>query len=102
MKKTILELQKEQYGQEIKRPTIQQDIYEDLADNNFWLYFNINYKKCKTAELASLLETLKIYESRVFETGDKDLFFEHLDKFLKISIAIKAELLSRKDNKKKK
>lgn len=96
MKKTIRELQMEQYGREIKWSNIGQNIYEDLADDNFWLYFNIDYKKCQTTDLLSLLQTIRVYQSRTIATEDKDFWFQNLDKFLKISIAIKAELLTRK------
>lgn len=88
--KTIKELQVEQYGREIRFSGYGQNVDEDITEKDFWLYFNIDYKKCKTTDLLSLLKTLRVYQSR-----DKDFNNKHQEKLLKIIKPIKAELSMR-------
>jgi hypothetical protein len=88
--KTIKELQVEQYGREIIFRSYNQNVDEDMSEKDFWLYFNIDYKKCKTIDLLSLLKTLRVYQSR-----DKDFNNKHQENLLKIIKPIKAELSTR-------
>jgi len=83
--KTISELQIEQYGKEIVWESYRYNIFEYITDKNFWTYFNIDYKQCKTKELLSLLQTLRVYESRC----------GNVNRWLKTCNAIKNELSNR-------
>lgn len=83
--KTISQLQIEQYGKEITWESYGYNIFEYITDENFWLHFNINYKECDTKGLLSLLQTLRVYESRI----------EDVEKFYCVKNAIKKELSNR-------
>jgi hypothetical protein len=88
--KTISELQIEQYGTTISWNGCGQNVDDDLSDKDFWLYFNIDYKQCKTKELLSLLKILRVYQSR-----DKEFNNKHQEDLLKIINPIKSELSTR-------
>ena len=88
--KTIKQLQIEQYGREIKSWSYGQNVNEDMSEKDFWLYFNIDYKQCKTLELLSLLNTLRVYQSRYFS-----LHLITNERLYKIEKAIKGELATR-------
>ena len=88
--KTIKELQIEQYGREITWWSYGQNVDKDMSKKDFWLYFNIDYKQCKTLELLSLLNSLRVYQSRYFS-----LHLTTNERLSKIAKALKAELATR-------
>lgn len=90
MKKTIIDLQKEQYGEPIAWYRVGDTFYDTICDCNYFKYFDINYQLLNTRDLLKCLHILRLDYNK-----DKNHLNRFETEFLKRIIAIKRELSTR-------